>query len=95
VEITQSNAVQLVRLPGSGPKKVTRPNHMFYQPFHMGMTGDALPTATVSSASASTSVNAATSAPAVATRHSSSRGGSTSEDDSTGTASRRIGVDTV
>jgi len=67
VEITQSDAVQLVRLPGSGPKKVAKLNHMFNQPFHMGMAGDALPTATVSSESASTSVNAATSAPAVAT----------------------------
>ena len=61
------------------------------------MTGDALPTATVSSASAftSTSVNAATSAPTVATQHSSSRGGSTSEDDSAGSASRRMAVDVV
>ncbi len=97
VEITQSDAVQLVWLPGSGPKKVAKLNHMFNQSFHMGVAGDALPTATVSSASASTStsVNAATSAPTVATQHSSSRGGSTSEDDSAGSASRRMAVDVV
>ncbi|SRR6266702_8007005 len=93
-EITQSDAVQLVRLPGSGPKKSAKLNHMFNQPFHMGMAGDALPAATVSSASASTSVTATTSVPDVAARHSSSRGGSTSEDDSSG-ASGQIGMDAV
>ncbi len=35
VEITQSDVVQLVRLPGSGPKKVAKLNHMFDQPSHM------------------------------------------------------------
>ncbi len=87
--------MQLVRLPGSGLKNVARLNHMFNQTFHMSMAGDALPTATVSSASASTSVDATTSAPAVATRHSGSRGGSTSEDDSASSVSGRMGVDVV
>ncbi len=93
-EITQSDAVQLVWLPGSGPKKSAKLNHIFDQPFHMGMAGDALPTATVSSASASTSVTTTTSVPDVAGRHSSSRGGSTSEDDSGG-ASGQMGMDTI
>ena len=93
VEITQSDVVQLVRLPGSGLKKVAKLNHTFNQPFHMA--GDAPPTTTVSSASASTSVNTMTSVPAVATRHSSSRGGSTSKDDGAGSASGRMGVDVV
>ncbi len=37
-EIPQTDAVLLARLPGSGPKKVARLNHVFDQPFHhMGM----------------------------------------------------------
>ena len=71
---TQSDVVQLTRLPGFGPKKVARLDPVFEQPFHMGTAGDALPVATVSSASASAPVTATTSVPAVAARPRSSRG---------------------
>src|SRR6266702_6576586 len=73
-ENAQSDAVQLTQLPGFGPKKVARMDHVFEQPFHMGTAGDALPAATVSSASASALVTAATSVPAVAARPSGSGG---------------------
>src|SRR6266702_5133966 len=73
-ENAQSDAVQLTRLPGFGSKKVTRIDHVFEQPFHMGTAGDGLPATTVSSASASAPVTATTSVPAVAARPRSSRG---------------------
>jgi len=77
--------VQLTRLPGFGPKKVARLDPVFEQPFHMGTAGDALPVATVSSASASAPVTAATSVPAVAAQPSSSG-------DDRGNACGRMGV---
>ncbi len=85
---TQSDVVQLTRLPGFGPKKVARLDRVFEQPFHMGTAGDALPAATVSSASASAPVTAATSVPAVAARPSGSRG-------DRGSACGRMGVDAI
>ncbi len=88
MENSQSDVVQLTRLPGFGPKKVTRMDHVFEQPFHMGMAGDGLPAATVSSASASAPVTATTSVPAVAAWPSSSRG-------DCGSACGRMGVDTI
>ena len=88
MENSQSDVVQLTRLPGFGPKKVTRMDHVFEQPFHMGTAGDALPAATVSSASASAPVTAATSVPAVAARPSGSRG-------DRGSACGRMGVDVI
>ncbi len=63
-------------------------DHVFEQPFHMGTAGDALPAATVSSASASALVTAATSVPAVAARPSGSRG-------DRGSACERMGVDAI
>ncbi len=87
-ENAQSDVVQLTRLPGFGPKKVARLDRVFEQPFHMGTAGDALPAATVSSASASAPVTAATSVPAVAAQPSSSGGDH-------GNACGRMGVDAI
>ena len=35
MENSQSDVVQLTRLPGFGPKKVAGMDHVFEQPFHM------------------------------------------------------------
>ncbi|KAH9169802.1 restriction endonuclease type II-like protein [Lactarius sanguifluus] len=70
-KIAQADAEQLARLPGFGPKKVSRLKDAFERPFRTGATGDG----PAASASASTSATAAAPAPAVSALPSSSQGG--------------------
>ncbi|KAH9023627.1 hypothetical protein EDB85DRAFT_1894731 [Lactarius pseudohatsudake] len=65
-EIAQPDEVHLAQLHGSDPKKVARLDHIFEQPFQMGLAGDAVPAATMCSVFVFTSTTAATSAHAVA-----------------------------
>ncbi|KAH8996012.1 restriction endonuclease type II-like protein, partial [Lactarius akahatsu] len=71
-KIAQADAEQLARLPGFGPKKVSRVKDAFERPFRTGAAGNG----PAASASASTSAVVAASAPAVsALPGSSSRSG--------------------
>ncbi|KAI9433223.1 restriction endonuclease type II-like protein [Lactarius indigo] len=70
-KIAQADAEQLARLPGFGPKKVSRLKDAFERPFRTGAAGDAPATST----SASISATAAPSAPAVSAHPSGSKGG--------------------
>ncbi|KAH8986770.1 DNA repair protein rad10 [Lactarius hatsudake] len=69
-KIAQVDAEQLARLPGFGPKKVSRLKDAFERPFRTGAAGDG----PAASASASTSATAAPPAPAVSALPSSGRG---------------------